>query len=279
MRRPDMTGTEPSDAESYLRQAGELPAEEIDLPRAALALASRDRPRVPLERYLAHLEEIAAAVEPAQGLDDKIAAVNAAVFGRMGYSGDRETYDDLQNANLMRVIDRRRGLPIALAILWLHAARARGWIAHGVNFPGHFLVVIEDRGQRALVDVFNAGRRCEAADLRALVKVALGDEAELRPEHYAPADNRAILIRLQNNIKTRLVHARDYHRALAAHEPMLWLAPGDGRLWHEAGALYAATENLGAAARALEKAVELGPDDALRHEASALLQRVRARLH
>jgi len=274
-----MTGPDPSDPEAYLRHAGALDAAEIDLARAALALAALDRPRVGLARYLDHLDELAAAVDAAEGLDARVDAINAALFDAFGYGGDRETYDDLQNANLMRVIDRRRGLPIALAILWLHMARAQGWTAHGVNFPGHFLVAFEEGGGRALLDPFDGGARRDAAELRALLKVALGEDAELRPEHHRYADNRAVLLRLQNNIKSRLIHARDFDRALAAVRPMLWLDPVNASLWHEAGALNAATENLHAAAEALEKAIELGEDDALRHECSALLQRVRARLN
>jgi regulator of sirC expression with transglutaminase-like and TPR domain len=277
--REAMSGPDLSDPEAYLRRAGDLSADEIDLGAAALALASLDRPRVPADRYLTHLEELAAAVPPAHDLEARIDAVNAALFEAFGYRGDRETYDDLQNANLMRVIDRRRGLPISLAILWLHAARAQGWSAHGVNFPGHFLVALEDGGDRALIDVFDEGRRRSAAELRGLLKVALGDGAELRPDHYAYADNRAILVRLQHNIRSRLVHARSFDRALAVVESMLWLDPRNAGLWYEAGALNAATENLHAAAAALKKAIELGSDDDIRHQSSALLQRVQAHLN
>jgi len=57
------------------------------------------------------------------------AALTQVMAEEHGYGGDRQHYDDLQNANLIRVIDRRRGLPVALGILYLHAARAQGWRA------------------------------------------------------------------------------------------------------------------------------------------------------
>ena len=56
------------------------------------------------------------------------------------YRGDGESYDDLQNADLVRVIERRKGLPVALSILYLHVARAQGWDAEGLAFPAHFLI-------------------------------------------------------------------------------------------------------------------------------------------
>jgi regulator of sirC expression with transglutaminase-like and TPR domain len=80
---------------------------------------------------------------------DRVAALTQVMAEEHGYNGDRQHYDDLQNANLIRVIDRRRGLPVALGILYLHAARAQGWRAAGINFPGHFLIAVEHDGERA----------------------------------------------------------------------------------------------------------------------------------
>src|SRR5690606_35482921 len=169
----------------------------------------------------------------------RVEALNAAMFGRHGYRGDTESYDDLDNANLLSVIDRRRGLPIALSILYIATARALGWPAEGINFPGHFLVRVDGGGESALVDPFNGGALRDSADLRALLKGLQGEGAELRPEHYAPAGNRMILLRLQNNIKARLVAAGAFERALAVVERMAMLAPGEPALWHELGALHA----------------------------------------
>ena len=64
------------------------------------------------------------------------------------YRGDSDTYDDLQNADLVRVIERRKGLPVALSILYLHVARAQGWDAEGLAFPAHFLIRVGIDGAR-----------------------------------------------------------------------------------------------------------------------------------
>ena len=45
--------------------------------------------------------------------------------------------------NLIQVIERRRGIPVTLGILWLHCTRVIGWPAHGLDFPGHFLLALE----------------------------------------------------------------------------------------------------------------------------------------
>src|SRR3546814_19012868 len=68
------------------------------------------------------------------------AGVMSAEFG---YPGDTESYDDPQNADLVRVIDRRMGLPVSLGVLYIHAARAQSWPVCGLDFPGHFLIRLD----------------------------------------------------------------------------------------------------------------------------------------
>ena len=91
--------------------------------------------------------------------------------------------------------------------------------------------------------------------------------------------NREILLRLQNNIKLRLLQAEQPAEALEILESMLMFAPGEARLWHEAGVLHAHLGNLRAAAMALEHFLELGRDARAKHDAAALLQRVKTRLN
>ncbi|UCH75577.1 MAG: hypothetical protein JSU82_07025, partial [Rhodospirillales bacterium] len=106
------------DAETLLRRIGRDAESRIDIAGVALVLAGLDRPGVPLARYRDHLDllvdDLRRAAADAESLEARILAVREILFAAYGYEGDRRTYDDLQNANLMRVIDRRRGLPVAL---------------------------------------------------------------------------------------------------------------------------------------------------------------------
>ena len=127
-----MSGTRvaKTDAESLLREVGQGPDSGFDLAEAALALASLDRPRVGLDHNRHHLQDLARDVaDRASGddLDHCIGALNEIILERHGYEGDQLTYEDLQNANLMRVIDRRCGLPVALGIVYLQTALSQGW--------------------------------------------------------------------------------------------------------------------------------------------------------
>jgi regulator of sirC expression with transglutaminase-like and TPR domain len=213
------------------------------------------------------------------GVAERARALNEIILLKYGYSGDALTYDDLQNANLMRVVDRRKGLPVALGILYMHAGRAQGWETVGLAFPGHFLVRLSNGPERLILDPFHGGRICTAAELRELLKATAGSESELRTEHYAPVSDRDVLLRLQNNLKARLIQAERYERAVVVAETMLMLAPDLAELWREAGLLHARLGNMRSAAAALEQFVLRAPDAMARRQASALLRQLRSKLN
>ncbi len=179
----------------------------------------------------------------------------------------------------MRVIDRRKGLPVALGILYIHAARGQGWQMSGLNFPGHFLVRLEVGAERAILDPFHAGMVRSASDLRGLLKAMAGSEAELDADHYEPVGNRDILIRLQNNLKLRLMRTGRLDRAIQVVETMLLFAPGRPEMWRDLGLMHAHVGNVGAAIDSLETFLERGSGDLERHRAAALLQELRMRLN
>jgi len=268
-------------AEEILREIGTRSDEDIDLAEGALALAALDRPGVALDRYRDHIALLADDVGDALSgkgvtLSD---ALNNVVLKSHGYCGDMLTYDDIQNANLMRVIDRKKGLPVALGILYLHAARAHGFAADGINFPGHFMIRIGEDGARLIIDPFNEGIERSVVDLRELLKATAGMEAELAPEHYAAVGNRDILVRLQNNIKARHERAGRPEDALRVVEGMLMFAPDMIPLWREAGVIHARIGNLGAAIEAFQTIIERADTDAARHDAAAIVQKLKSRLN
>lgn len=275
-----------AEAREILRRTGTLADEDIDVAEAALALGALDRPNVPLDRYRRHLaalaRDMADRFDPmADGLETRVALLHEVVMERHGYAGDTETYDDLQNANLLRVIDRRRGLPVALGILYLHAARSMGWRMVGLNFPGHFLVRMEMDGERAILDPFNDGQVRTAVDLRDLLKATAGTAAELTPEHYAAVRNRDILLRLQNNLKLRHLTSNEVPRALEVLEGMRLFAPEEPALWRETGLLEAHQGKTEDAIAALQTFMRLGTrhgdNERLLHQAAMLIQQLKTR--
>jgi regulator of sirC expression with transglutaminase-like and TPR domain len=275
------------EARAALEAAGRLPDAELDIATVALQLARVDQPVSDWQAATSHLSDIArAAVEAAAAdpdadggdLDRRRAALAEILHDRLGYAGDAETYEDLSNANLLKVIERRRGLPVALGILWLHAAEAAGWQAHGVDFPGHFLVALSGRGQ-VVVDVFAGGAPLDARDLRALLKRFAGETAELGRDTLAPMSKRAVLLRLQNNIKVRRLRDGDLAGAVACTEDMLRVAPDAAALWREAGLMHQRLGHITAAIMSLERFLELAPDGPQAGRVRGLLEELRQRLN
>ncbi len=275
---------DPDAAEAWLKALGGVPDEAIDLTGACLALGALERPWQSLDREVGHLARLADDLRgsvPTAGLPAaaRAEAIAGVLHGRHDYRGDRESYDDLRNANLLAVIERRRGLPIALSILWLHLARAMDWPAEGVNFPGHFLVRLSDGPERLMVDPFDGGRTVGTDGLRGLLKLVEGDGAELKPHHYAPASNRDILLRLQNNIKLRQIQAGRLDDARTTVERMLLYAPDRAALWHALGVLNAETGRPKAALDALGRVAGLDDAGVWQRQVARLMQQLRRRLN
>ncbi len=274
-----------TDARAALEAIGELPDAEIDIADAALQLARVDAPDADWLAARAHLSELArdavqqAAEVPEDDLPAQAVALAALIVGRYHYQGDSENYEDPANANLIRVIERRRGLPVALGVIWLHVARASGWAAHGVDFPGHFLVALAGHGEQVMVDVFGGGNTMDARDLRLLIKQFEGGKAELRPGVLRPMDARAVLVRLQNNIKDRRLAAGDMAGALACAEDMLRIAPDTAMLWREAALMNQRLDRVSAALRCFERFLVLVPQGDAAIRARTAMDELRSRLN
>tara|TARA_R110002072_G_scaffold12038_2_gene52991 strand:+ start:1183 stop:2130 length:948 start_codon:yes stop_codon:yes gene_type:complete len=251
-----------------------------------LILAALDRPGTSLRHYLHHLSlltrdarQLAKTAPVADDPAARLAVLRAILVDRYGYEGDAQSYDDPDNANLMRVIDRCRGLPVTLGLLYLHTARSLGWTVWGLAFPGHFLLRLDLGAARLIFDPFNGARRCDAPALRALLKALAGNAAELEPRFYQPVADRQVLLRLMNNLKEHQLRNQQPARALDVVERMLLLCPGSATLWREAGLLQFHQEELKDAKRSFSRFLRLSRNDREKQEIANLLQSLASTLN
>jgi regulator of sirC expression with transglutaminase-like and TPR domain len=176
---------------------GLIDEEAIVLDEAALELALPDNPETGLEPYHRILSEIAeklAAIAPRpMTAHDRADALSMVINGEFGFVGDRETYDDPANADLIRVIDRRRGLPVSLSILYVAAARRLSWSANVLDLPGHVLVLVGEPADAVLVDPFRGGVFVPTEQLVALVSGKSAPTGSHEVE-IAAMPNRAVLV-------------------------------------------------------------------------------------
>jgi len=256
---------------------GLLDDEEIELDHAALALSELDHEGLDLTPYAALLDamtdrlDIVGAIAQTPG--EQAEALAQVFHHEFGFAGDTTSYDAPLNADLIRVLDRRRGLPVSLAILYVAAARRMGWTAFALNTPGHVLVSLGDE-PIVLIDPFHGGITVSAERLAALLHGALGPDAEPGPEHVAPMANRAVLVRLLLNQASRAELAGDPARALTLYARMTLAAPDNPDGWWELARLQLEMRDVDAARHSLSAMLEVTRDPERRQLVSAALDAI-----
>lgn len=248
-----------------------FPGDRIDLAEAALWVAAEEYETLDVSAYLERLDALAGDAAKrvrARGTPaERIADLNEYLFRERGFTGNREHYEDPRNSFLNEVLDRRRGLPITLSIVYLEVAGRLGLSVHGVGFPGHFLVKLEGSPE-IVVDAF-FGRVLSAEDCAERLRVVLGPEAELVPEfHLRAATRKEIIARLLTNLKQLYARSGDWVRSLACCDRILLLVPDAAAEFRDRGLVYEQLACFTAAAADLERALELTPDA----DASEMLQ-------
>jgi regulator of sirC expression with transglutaminase-like and TPR domain len=201
----------------------------IRLPAAALAITRVAYPSLVLGPYLGILSDMgkvaAHRVSAVTAADDRVARLNHYVFGELGFQGNRKSYYDPRNSFLNDVLERRLGIPITLALVYIEIAAACRMHVEGIGFPGHFLV--RDVATGWILDPYNGGQRREIADCKDLF-VEQGFEAKDWSEDLlAPVSKRQFLLRMINNLRRHYSDAGDAVR-LAMLEAMASAVAGAG---------------------------------------------------
>ncbi len=192
---------------------------EIDLSKAALYIAQVEYPDLEIEPYIDTLELMSSEV--AQRLPDThyplkvIQTIGKYLYEELNFHGNERDYYNPRNSFLNDVIDRRTGIPIALAVVYLHIAKSIDFPMVGIGMPGHFLIRpnFEDAG--IFVDVFDRGEILFVEDCRQkLMQIYQQDIPFLPPEILQPVSNRQILLRILNNLQANYLNQPDFDRAL-----------------------------------------------------------------
>jgi regulator of sirC expression with transglutaminase-like and TPR domain len=208
------------------------------LAQAALVIARIEFPKLDPEPYLARLDalgESARQVIARHASDGDsstlccIKAVNEHLFEELKFAGNRDKYEDPRNSCLNEVLDRRTGIPITLAIVYLEVARRAGLQVEGVNFPGHFLLRCpeagRDRGAGLILDPFHGGALLSEHDCRLLLQRHVGGEVAFSRSLLAPATRLQILVRMLLNLKRVYVQMRSFPQARDVTELLLAMTP------------------------------------------------------
>ena len=254
---------------------GVLDDQDILLDIAALALSQLDHAECDVGTYLAQLEAIEDGVcEEGRGaiMSSEQAIVLAEVLhDEHGFTGDAESYDAPVNADFIRVLDRKRGLPISLAILYVAMARRAGWVAHVLNGPGHVLVQIGEKNP-VIIDPFNGGRHVGADEFTALYQGHAIDVDMDGKLLLVPMTNHQVLARLLFNQAVRAESENDTQRAIVLHDWITRIAPRMLVSWHHLARLQISTNDSQGARATLLGIAELTGDKHARDQVMAVFR-------
>jgi regulator of sirC expression with transglutaminase-like and TPR domain len=224
---------------AFARLSG-LPDEHIDIIEGALLIASETDGKVNVAKYQSHLDGLASKFmgqfDPDTSVGVSVNSVINFIHNEEGFSGNVKAYYDPENSYLNRVLDTRRGIPITLALVHVGLGKRLDIPVGGINFPGHFLVRYGIE-HKVIIDPFS-GRTLSEADCTNLLGQIAGKPTKVQPQHLEFASNKAILIRILDNLKKIFWEKRAWKESRACIERQLLLYPGDQGLLVQLGAVY-----------------------------------------
>jgi len=267
---------------------------------AALMIARVEYPSLDAQPYLDRLDEIGAEARrrvlaaplvrgdaPARVDPDgyaRVTALNAYLFGDLGFAGNETHYDDPRNSFLNEVLDRRTGIPIALALVYMEVARRAGITVEGINFPGHFLLRCPARrglqySEDLIIDAFNGGALLSEDACLALLRRHAGEDAVFDSHLLRHATKPQILVRVLLNLKRLYVRMHSFPQARDITQLMLALDPSAILELRDRGLLAFHLKDFSGALRDLQEYLQLskpaGADEDDREEHEQIWEHVK----
>ena len=281
-------------APSALEYFAALVAEDkgFALLEAAITVAQDEHPQLDPQAVLADIDALAARVKRRLPADasplQRLRALTRFFFNELGFAGNVNDYYDRRNSYLHEVLASRRGIPITLALLFTELATQIGLTAHGVSFPGHFLIKVRMPQGEVVIDPFN-GRSLSREDLDERL-VPYRRRHGLEGDFETPlglflqsAPPRDVLARMLRNLKEIHRTAEDWPRLLAVQQRLLLLLPGSLEELRDRGLTWAELGRPAEAATDLEAYLAQRPDaddgPALAERARELRRSGSPRLH
>ena len=249
-----------------------------DLAVAALMIARIEYPRLDAGPYLDRIDAIGreakqrveAARETAVGAPPRadprdyasVMALNEYLFGELCFVGNSVTYEDPRNSFLNEVLDRRPGIPITLALLYMEVARRAGVHVEGVNFPGHFLLRCPARRGLAqtddlIIDAFHGGALLSEDACRERLRRHAGEEAGVDSPLLVHASKPQILARMLLNLKRLYVQMHSFPQALDVTELLRAVDPSAINELRDRGLLAYHLKDFSSALRDLQAYLQL----------------------
>lgn len=234
---------------------------QFPLLEAAASLAMDEYPDLDVLQVPGLIDQLLARLRRrlvgAPDLAERLDRLNRFIYRDLGFGGNLNHYHDPENSYLSSVLRTRRGIPVSLAVVWLELAHGIGLTAHGISFPGHFLMGVQLPAGVVRLDPLTGAQPSRAALFERLESIrggALGGspDAAWLDAHLRPATPRSIVARMLRNLKDIHHTQEDWPRMLATQNRLIILLPQVWEEYRDRGLVHAELGDIGSAVRDLE---------------------------
>lgn len=136
--------------------------------------------------------------------------LNRVFFHEYGFVGDVENFYNPENTFMHTVIERRRGIPISLCIIYLLVAYRCGIELEPVGLPGRFMLGSFVEQDVFFIDVYERGIFRTIEDVELMLE---RNDIELDPSYLTPMPVGDVLIRCCRNLVTQFNEMNDRDKA------------------------------------------------------------------
>lgn len=248
---------------NYFERLIRIPEERLSLAEAALHIAEEEYPDLPISEYVGLLDTWARELkkkrskEPAQV---QIARINDHLFGRLNFSGNTENYYDPRNSYLNEVIDRRKGIPITLSVIYLELAWSLGLDAAGIGIPSHFMVRVMVEGEPLYVDPFHQGNVLTVEGIKDFLEAATQGAVELQSGYLTAMTKKQILTRMLRNLKGIFLEQKNFAKTIQIIDKLIVLNPDLPEEVRDRGIVYYQMQAFRKALSDFELFLSMAPD-------------------
>ncbi|MBI1861632.1 MAG: tetratricopeptide repeat protein [Deltaproteobacteria bacterium] len=184
-----------------------------------------------------------------------VARINSALFKKFGMAGGsgrpRLVIDDPERFFIDRVIDKRSGSPLALAILYWALAERGGLKCECLALPSYYLLKFTEKGKDCFIDPFEGGRILSSEEFQRKFRSAFVRPGVVSTSIFERITPMQIVARLIQQLKQIYVLKGNSLCALRAVELLVGLFPDSPEFARDRGILYCEMEYFSKAAEDL----------------------------
>lgn len=208
----------------------------FELAGAILALGQEVDPAIDLSAQWSHLHRLAMRLQrrtpPTAAVGDRVYALNETLFAEAGFSVAASVRDP-RGEFLDRLLERRRGGPVGLTVLYLTLAGSIDLTLEPVALGGHLFARLQAAGGEVFLDPEAGGVSLFRQELAQAV-AGFGN----RPARPVPLDRHGMVARFLREVKAGFLVRGDLEHALWAVNRLLALDPDQAPELRERGRLY-----------------------------------------